>query len=68
MKTSWYEKAFSRALYPLWESGLRRRHTLAYLADYQRDQWLAPEQIAALQWQRENGRARAIRSVCGPCS
>lgn len=52
MKTSWYEKAFSRALYPLWESGLRRRHTLAYLADYQRDQWLAPEQIAALQWQR----------------
>ncbi|MGN6704746.1 MAG: phenylacetate--CoA ligase family protein [Rhodanobacter sp.] len=52
MKTSWYEKAFSRVLYPLWESGLRRRHTLAYLADYQRDQWLAPEQIAALQWQR----------------
>jgi phenylacetate-CoA ligase len=52
MNTSWYEKAFSRVLYPLWESGLRRRHTLAYLADYQRDQWLAPEQIAALQWQR----------------
>jgi phenylacetate-CoA ligase len=52
MKTSWYEKAFSRVLYPLWESGLRRRHTLAYLADYRRDQWLAPEQIAALQWQR----------------
>ena len=52
MKTSWYEKAFSRVLYPLWESGLWRRHTLAYLADYQRDQWLAPEQIAALQWQR----------------
>ena len=52
MKTSWYEKALSRVLYPLWESGLRRRHTLAYLADYQRDQWLAPEQIAALQWQR----------------
>ncbi len=52
MKTSWYEKAFSRVLYPLWESGLRRRHTLAYLADYRRDQWLAPEQVAALQWQR----------------
>ena len=52
MKTSWYEKAFSRVLYPLWESGLRRRHTLAYLADYRRDQWLAPAQVAALQWQR----------------
>ncbi|MFC5439095.1 phenylacetate--CoA ligase family protein [Rhodanobacter ginsenosidimutans] len=31
---------------------MRRRHTLAWLADYQRDQWLVPEQIAALQWQR----------------
>lgn len=52
MNTSWYEKAFSHVLYPAWESGLRRRHTLAYLTDYRRDQWLAPEQIAALQWQR----------------
>ncbi|HWU76440.1 MAG TPA: phenylacetate--CoA ligase family protein [Rhodanobacter sp.] len=52
MKTSWYEKAFSQVLYPAWETGLRRRHTQTYLVDYQRDQWLPPEQIAALQWQR----------------
>ena len=52
MTASWYEKAFSRVLYPAWESGLRRRHTLSHLADYQRDQWLTPEQIATLQWQR----------------
>lgn len=52
MTLSWYEKAFRHVFYPVWETGFRRRHTLAYLADYQRDQWLSPEQIAALQWQR----------------
>ena len=50
--SGWYEMAFRRVLYPAYESGLRRRRTLAYLADYQRAQWLAPEQIATLQWQR----------------
>lgn len=52
MMSGWYETAFRRVLFPAYESGLRRRHTLAWLADYQRDQWLVPEQIAALQWQR----------------
>lgn len=52
MKTTWYEKVFRHLLYPAWESGLQRRHTLAYLAEYRRAQWLAPEQIAALQWRR----------------
>lgn len=47
-----YEQLFRHVLYPAYESGLRRRHTLAWLADYERDQWLAPEQIRALQWQR----------------
>jgi phenylacetate-CoA ligase len=47
-----YETAFRRVLFPAYETGLRRRRTLAYLDGYQRDQWLAPEQIAALQWQR----------------
>lgn len=47
-----YETAFRHVLYPLYETLLRRRHTLAYLAQYERDQWLAPEQLAALQWQR----------------
>ena len=48
----WYETAFRHVLYPLYESGLRRRRTLAYLDEYRRNQWLAPEQIAALQWER----------------
>jgi phenylacetate-CoA ligase len=50
--SSFYEAAFRRVLFPVYETGLRRRRTLAYLDDYQRDQWLDPEQIAALQWQR----------------
>lgn len=49
---AFYEAAFRRVLFPAYETGLRRRHTLAYLDDYRRDQWLDPEQTAALQWQR----------------
>jgi phenylacetate-CoA ligase len=52
MMAGWYETAFRHVLYPAYETGLRRRRTLAYFADYRRDQWLAPEQIAALQWER----------------
>lgn len=48
----WYETAFQRVLYPAYESGVRRRHTLDWLASYQADQWLAPEQIQALQFER----------------
>ena len=47
-----YEQLFRRVLYPTYESGVRRRRTLAWLADYERDQWLSPEQLATLQWQR----------------
>lgn len=47
-----YEQLFRRVLFPAYESGLRRRRTLAHLAAYERDQWLAPEQLRALQWQR----------------
>jgi phenylacetate-CoA ligase len=50
--SGWYETTFRKALYPAYESGLRGRRTLAYLYDYQHDQWLSPERIAALQWQR----------------
>ena len=35
-----YEAAFRRVLFPAYETGLRRRRTLAYLDDYRRDQWL----------------------------
>ncbi|GAB2578997.1 phenylacetate--CoA ligase family protein [Dyella jejuensis] len=47
-----YEAAFRRVLFPAYETGLRRRRTLAYLDGYRRDQWLDPEQLAALQWTR----------------
>lgn len=50
--SGWYETAFQRVLYPAYERGLRGRHTLDWLASYERDQWLTPEQIAALQWER----------------
>ena len=47
-----YEAVFRHVLYPAYEGGLRGRRTLAYLKEYERDQWLDPEQVAALQWQR----------------
>ena len=47
-----YEAAFRHVLFPAYETGLRRRHTLAWLAEYQRAQWLSAEQIAASQWER----------------
>ncbi|WP_266182497.1 phenylacetate--CoA ligase family protein [Dyella humicola] len=50
--SSWYEQAFRHVLYPAYETGLRRRGTLAWLDAYERDQWLAPEQVAALQFER----------------
>ncbi|MFC4526768.1 phenylacetate--CoA ligase family protein [Dyella halodurans] len=50
--SGWYEQAFRHVLYPAYESGLRRRGTLAWLAAYEHDQWLAPERVAALQFER----------------
>jgi phenylacetate-CoA ligase len=50
--SGWYESVFRHVLYPAYEAGLRRRHTLNYLADYRRDQWLTAEQISELQWTR----------------
>lgn len=47
-----YETAFRRVLYPAYESGLRRRGTLRYLAQYERDQWLSTDEIMALQWRK----------------
>lgn len=47
-----YEAAFRHVLFPAYESGLRRRPTLRWLAEYERAQWLSAEQLQALQWQR----------------
>lgn len=47
-----YEALFRRVLFPLYESGLRRRKTLAYLAEYERSQHLSREQLDAVQWRK----------------
>ena len=50
--TGLYEPLFRHVLFPAYESGMRGRKTLAYLREYERQQWLDPEQIDALQWQK----------------
>jgi phenylacetate-CoA ligase len=50
--TAVYETLFRHVLFPAYETVIKRRKTLAYLDDYRRDQWLSPEQITALQWER----------------
>ncbi|MEP7041501.1 MAG: phenylacetate--CoA ligase family protein [Dokdonella sp.] len=45
-----YEKLFRNALFPLYESVLRKRKTVHYMAEYEASQWLDREQLAALQW------------------
>ena len=47
-----YEGAFRHVLFPLWESGLRRRGTLAWMREYEASQWLSEDEIHALQWRK----------------
>ena len=47
-----YERLFRRVLFPLYEGTLRGRKTLSYLDEYERNERLAPEAIAALQWRK----------------
>lgn len=47
-----YEPLFRRVLYPAYESGLRRRKTLTYLREYERDQWRSADELDALQWDK----------------
>lgn len=50
---SLYERAFRHALYPAYEAA-RGRSTLRYLREYEANQWLPPERLAALQWDKLN--------------
>jgi len=52
MSSFLYEKMFRHVLYPAYEGGLRRRHTLTWLDEYEHSQWLSPTQLAELQWER----------------
>lgn len=47
-----YENLFRHLLFPLYESGVRGRRTLQYLEEYERSQWLDPEQVRAMQWEK----------------
>lgn len=47
-----YEPLFRRVLFPLYESVLHRRSTLAYLAEAERNQWLSADELAALRWKK----------------
>lgn len=47
-----YEELFRGALFPLYESVLRRRHTLEYLREYEANQWRSRDEIADLRWQK----------------
>jgi phenylacetate-CoA ligase len=46
-----YEQLFRHVLMPGYEA-LRGRRTFGYLREYERNQWLDPEQIAQLQWRK----------------
>lgn len=47
-----YEHAFRSALFPLYETLLRRRSTLRYLREYEASQWLPADRVAELQWHK----------------
>lgn len=48
---SLYTAAFRHLLLPAYE-GLRGRHTLRHLREYEASQWLDPGQLADLQWRK----------------
>lgn len=77
--TGLYESLFRHAVYPAYETVWRGRSTLAYLREYEAQQWLSPEALAALQWRKIERllahcwnevpyyrRAWAERGVAGP--
>ncbi len=47
-----YGTMFRKLIYPAYETGLRRRGTLAYLREYEKNQWLSAEEVAELQWRK----------------
>lgn len=47
-----YETTLRHVIWPAYEGGLRRRETPRHMRRYERDQWLAPEEVQALQFQR----------------
>lgn len=48
---SLYERTFRHLLYPAYETS-RGRRTLVHLHEYEANQWLSPDEIAWLQWNK----------------
>jgi phenylacetate-CoA ligase len=44
-----YGLLFRKTLYPLWESGVRKRPTLGYLKELERTQWCSLDELASMQ-------------------
>jgi phenylacetate-CoA ligase len=44
-----YSSVFGKALFPLYETHLRRRPTLRYLAELERSEWYSPDRLHELQ-------------------
>lgn len=49
-----YEKLFRHALFPMYESVVRRRATAAHMREYRKGQWLSSSELAALQLRKLN--------------
>ncbi len=47
-----YERLYRKLLFPLYESGIRRRGTLRYLDEYEGNQWKSADELAAIQWDK----------------
>jgi phenylacetate-CoA ligase len=47
-----YERLFRNVLFPAYDGVVRGRGTLRFLGEYERSQWLAPEQIAEIRWRK----------------
>lgn len=45
-----YTTLFKKVLYPIYESGIRRRNTLRYLKDLNENQWRSADEIKTRQW------------------
>ena len=49
-----YERLFRSVLFPAYETVVRRRSTASHIAEYEANQWLGAEQLAALQLKKLN--------------
>lgn len=47
-----YGWLFGHVIFPLYETGLRRRNTLRYLRQLEEQQWLSSDEVRELQWRK----------------